>query len=76
MSKRGCCEQYYQQQGYNTKGDNHGNIWHTWIGPPKDEPQEKTIVSWKGFCNLWAKHHKEMELSGISQDICSLCHVF
>ncbi len=57
MSKRDCYQMYYLDQGYHLKDNNCGNIVHTWIGPPEENPQLKTVSSWKGISDYWEKHH-------------------
>ncbi len=48
MSKRGCYQTYCSDQGYDVKSDNRGKVVHSWIGPPEEEPQVKTVTLWIG----------------------------
>ncbi len=76
MSKTGCCHMYCLNQGYNVKGNNDGNVVHTWISSPEEEPQVKTVASWNGLHDYWDKHHTGKVVIQPSRDICSLCHIF
>lgn len=49
-----------KEQGYDVESNNLCNVVHTWIGPPEEESKVKTVASWKGICDYWDKHRREM----------------
>ncbi len=63
MSKQGCYQMYFQENGYKGKGNNSENVILKWVGPEDKALKEKTVVSWMAFHDYYMKNRSNMAVN-------------